>query len=154
MKIVVANQAEKDLIKRLLNVMHEFDILDYIHEQTTKEIDPLKGSNTNDDFIIWSDEANILREELYLPFIEIDEKIRDIRVEGELITGTCKFCGIETMGIGEDAEDCTYEEYVKYQSEESQKKWRCTECENRLCECCGERLTENDDETECTDCHG
>lgn len=149
MKIIVANQAEKDLIMRLLNVIHEFDILEYIAEQTTKENGPLDGNN---DFIIQEDEADILREETCYPRIEIDKNESDIRVRSELITGTCRFCGLETTGIGEDCEGCTYEEYVDYQSEEKQKSWHCTECESRICECCGEKLTDNDDETECADC--
>ncbi|SFM09552.1 hypothetical protein [Pelosinus propionicus] len=152
MKIIVANQAEKDLITRLFNAMHEFGILEYIHKETTKDTSPRDGTVNDDDFIIWSNEADILREEICYPRIEIDKNESDIKVEGELVTGTCRFCGITTRGIGEDSEGCTYEEYVDYQSQESQNNWRCTECESRICECCGEKLTDNDDETECADC--
>jgi len=152
MKIIVSNEAEKDLVQRLLNVMHEFDILDYIHEETTKEPGVLDGSDNIDDFVIWADEAKILREEIFDTHIEIDETLSDIKVDGELITGTCRFCGLETIGIGEDCEGSTYEDYVDYKSEEKQKDWSCTECHGRICGCCGEKLVDDADENDCADC--
>lgn len=145
MKIVVANESEKKLLEKLIEEFHECDIADEIHK-ITFDCDPLH--------CFTEDEATIINYAFDQCKVVIDEKEKDILLEeDDMITGTCKFCGVQTTGMSDDCYDAiSYEDYLKLMSPEEQEKWTCYECYRRLCSCCGEKLTENDDTNLCPDC--
>lgn len=143
MKIIVANESEKLLIEKFIEEFRECDMADELHE-VSSECDP------HDCF--HSDEATIINYALDQCRVIVDEKEKDIYLEeDDLITGICKFCGEQTNGMS-DYDDITYEHYLKMMSLDEQENWTCEECYRRLCSCCGEKLTENDDTNLCPDC--
>lgn len=141
MKIIVANDQEKQFIDKFVKELIEFDIAQELHDVS---------SEYDGDF--GADEVRIIEWALKQARIEIDLEASNIMLEDDsLITGICRFCGKQTQGM-EDYEEKTYAEYVHMMSEEQQKKWQCYDCYMRVCECCDEALTATEEDTLCEQC--
>lgn len=115
MKIIVNNEAEKDLVKKLLKTMRDYDILNDFREYE------------NSAAAVFTDGEISFLEEALDSRILVDGKERQLYAEHDIVTGICSVCGTVTEGI-EDREDIGYSEYLEITSEESQKKWLCEEC--------------------------
>ncbi|WP_276918677.1 hypothetical protein [Aneurinibacillus aneurinilyticus] len=123
MKIIVQNEKEKDLIKRFVDLLTEYyglDALEIHDDEMSKYPDEIPRLN--------ADEYKLLYEEFRDRSITIDENIEEMLFENDdVITGTCKVCGIQTCGRV-NGESVTYSDYLHSMSKEQQDKWLCLTC--------------------------
>lgn len=123
MKIVVQNEKEKELLKRFVDLLIKDDGLDAL------EIHDGELANDSGEFQrLNTDEYKLLYEEFRDRSITIDENIEEMLFENDdVITGTCKVCGIPTCGRVND-EPVTYSDYLHSMSKEQQDNWLCLTC--------------------------
>lgn len=123
MRIIVQNEQEKELIKRFVNILTKdggLDALEIHDDEISTEQDCFTRLNT--------DEYRLLYEELRDRVITIDENIEEMLFEDDdVITGTCKICGIPTCGRV-NGEPVTYSDYLHSMSKEQQDNWLCLTC--------------------------
>lgn len=123
MKIIVQNEKEKDLIKRFVDLLTEdygLDALEIHDDEMSKYPDEIPRLN--------ADECKLLYEEFRDRSITIDENIEEMLFENDdVITGTCKVCGIQTCGRV-NGESVTYSDYLHSMSKEQQDNWLCLTC--------------------------
>lgn len=120
MKIIVANEQEKALIKRFLKAMKELDGVDTIVELDTE-------TASGDEQYFEGDDRIFLEDAISYAVVEVDETVSDICVEHHHLTGTCSVCGTQTEGT-EDGDDISYADYLEMTSPEAMKEWKCYEC--------------------------
>jgi len=145
LKIVVANQAEKELLKRFVKGMSDLSIYDEFHKI---DVECLEEKCYFPD----CRELDILEGAFNDAMIEVDESESDIYLEeNSIITGTCRFCKVGTTGMEND-DDISYTDYLKMMSQEEQEKWACSECFRLICSCCGENLVDDQDDNDCAEC--
>ncbi len=121
MKTIVSSEAEKELIRRFIEVVNDLDRI--------KDIENV-DSNTKQQSIS-SDEYRFIENGFLNCKIEIDNVLHPITQDNDIITGTCSECGVETEGTY-DQNDVSYDDYLGYNTKESQKDWLCEECEEKL----------------------
>jgi hypothetical protein len=120
MKILVANEQEKDLLRRFIKCLHETDSFDDIENND-------HIGDKEEDFLS-TDEHKLIAENLFYGIVMVDESIDELTFEDDTcITGTCKKCGVQTEGTS-DGETISYSEYLDSISEERQKNWLCETC--------------------------
>lgn len=109
MKIIVASEDEKKLIKIFIDELISSEILE--------ELISDRISNSDIHFI----------ENGYVEAkIEIGET-NPLYIEEDNVIGICVKCGIKTNGSA-NGEDVSYEEWVEMNTKESKDNWMCLEC--------------------------
>lgn len=110
------------------------------------------GAKNFDEWCDMTQEAGFLSEALeYLnqADIEVDPAVIEINLlDDSIIYGTCRFCGVQTEGLGDDCYDLTYSRYLELNSPKVQAAWHCESC--RPCYGCGEKV--GDEDGLCPDC--
>jgi rRNA maturation protein Nop10 len=132
MKIVVNNEAEAALVKKLLNVINDLDMFEEIKR---------KDAETGCVPILNHHECKILRDEFFCGSLSVvvDPKEQEIAVEDDMITGTCVVCGAQTSGVDPNRYDeISYTDYLRLMSPEVQGNWKCEDCHRNTCPECGE----------------
>lgn len=148
MRIIVNNQSEADLIKKFLDACHELGVADLMEQEDAEQ--------NGTEQMLDADDYRILGEAVFFetPAIEVDPKESELRYHSDdFVTGTCVHCSTETMGTWMD-DPLTYESLKDMNSEEYRKKWRCEDCQKKLCDRCRERTCTNLDVMECDQCLG
>jgi hypothetical protein len=120
MKILVANEQEKDLLRRFIKCLHETDSFDDI--ENNDHIGDIE------EYFLSTDEHKLIAENLFYGIVMVDESIDELTFEDDTcITGTCKKCGIQTEGTS-NGDTVTYSEYLNSRSKERQNNWICESC--------------------------
>jgi hypothetical protein len=116
MKIVVANEKEKELIMNFIKAMQDLDMFN--------EMESLDHSEER--IYLSTDQYRVISDNLHS--VEIDKNEEEMTFDDDTcITGTCKKCGVTTEGTS-NGDSITYVEYLRSRSEEQQSTWLCETC--------------------------
>lgn len=104
MKIIVASEAEKELMQRFLSIISTSDIISNV----VKDID--------DEKLVSSEEYHFIENGFYDCMLEVGQT-NSMTQEHTIISGICIVCGSYFEGIA-DGGDINYDEYAEYQKED------------------------------------
>lgn len=143
MKILVNNEREKELFEKFTEFLS-----DYAESEEMRE---LMG---NADYLFDAHEIDFLQTGFWQSTIVVDEKVWDIMVPADNLTGTCKYCDGQWQGI-EDVSEVNIHDYEQFLNPEKENSYHAECLRDNQCVNCG-----SDEDTElvgdegllCEDC--
>lgn len=111
MKIMVANELERKIVKEFIEYLSDYDI------DCLPELERYNLDSTDKEFL-----TNGFND----AHVEIGET-HDMQISDENITGICVKCGASTNGLI-DGESVNMEEYESITSDGSREDWLCLTC--------------------------
>lgn len=124
MKIIVRNEAEKDLINRLASLLSEGSL------EVVESDDERFAKDSGEDQLITSEEYRFLNNAFTNVTFGIDEREAPMELENDIISGVCVVCGTHTEGVI-DGGDVEYQEYARLTNDKEKIEWKCETCFNR-----------------------